>query len=121
MSYFFALLRLIVTSISNIHYETGYLIIITSIILTIILNRVWFYWCKNCKKLFAFQKQPTYIAHSEQISVKMKTKLTNNQGNTYGEGEQYIPGTRNFYETPYKCKYCGTEKYMVKMRQGANL
>ncbi|MGI6153783.1 MAG: hypothetical protein ACOYJB_08130 [Christensenellaceae bacterium] len=65
--------------------------------------------CKKCKKWFAIVKSTTNHIGSNDIMVKKQLQTKNIYGDVTGSQEQYIPGTRGYYETIYKCKHCGAK------------
>jgi len=77
--------------------------------------------CKNCKKWFAFTKRDTALTRMEKIYTVVENKVRPIYSRDVTEiREQHIPGTRKTYETTYKCKYCGAEKYKYKRFDSPN-
>ena len=69
--------------------------------------------CKKCKKNFALRKISTHCTGSKKISVLVETNSRSAySGQVVNRTEQYIPGTREFFEVTYKCKYCGSKQYV---------
>ena len=91
------------------------------LLIVVFLKRLWFYRCKNCKKLWGLQKKSSFLAKTEEISVAMTTKRRNNAGEVIGEDEQYVPGKRYHYATPYVCKYCGKGIDIIRVRDKASI
>ena len=91
------------------------------ILVVMFLRKLWFYRCKNCGKLWGLKKKNSFISRTEDISVMMTVKRRNSMGNVIGEKEQYVPGKRRHYVTPYVCKYCGNVKEIIKIRDEASV
>lgn len=70
------------------------------------------YRCEECNKFDAMQKEKSTFIKSEEISIKAETNIRDWRGRIVGTGEQYIPGTRSYYNDLYICKFCGAEKYI---------
>jgi len=86
-----------------------------------VFRKIWFYRCRECKKFFALKKKARRLLSSQDVSVLMSVDRRNREGEKIGENEQYVPGTRKTYDTPYECKYCGSAKYKIKTVTRANL
>jgi hypothetical protein len=54
------------------------------------------------------------LVDSEKISIKVELEDQNIYGEVRGYREQYIPGTRDTYQTIYTCKHCGAVWIMEK-------
>lgn len=75
---------------------------------------VWPWRCDECKKLLALKKTGVECIGHKAISVQVENKVRSEySGEVVQRSEQYIPGTRRYYEATYKCKYCNAE-YSVK-------
>lgn len=64
--------------------------------------------CPLCGKL-GTTKTSTQTMGTQSISIKKELQRKNSRGEVIGTDEQYIPGTRTFYRTWYRCKQCGRE------------
>ncbi|MCL2605292.1 MAG: hypothetical protein FWD90_12505 [Defluviitaleaceae bacterium] len=96
-------------------------LIIVGFIIFLAIKYRWRYRCKKCKKFFTIQKKATYLDKTENISVIVETERRDLQGNIIGTQDQYIPGQRKRYKTPYICKHCGYDIYWLNEKDRANI
>lgn len=88
----------------------------------------WFYFgtgkqkrCPFCKKRHALKMVKSEVISQEDVSVLAEAKIRNNQRDTTGSVEQYIPGVKITYKEYYTCKYCGKTSTQVRTEKKAKL
>ena len=76
--------------------------------------------CDSCRKLFAMKKVQTDVINSRGINIKTELNQKDLNGEVVGTIEQFVQGTREFYETTYECKHCGNTHSYKRSREFIN-
>lgn len=104
----------------------GVELIVVTLILTVISRAIlWvlglkLWKCPHCKKKFVFKELYTRRTSQKPISIKVINDDKNSVGKVVRTSEQYVPGTRSYYETIHKCKKCEYEKHSHYSRDEIN-
>jgi len=92
------------------------------LVLLIVKKTKRFVRCKECKKWLTMQNIGTELTGSNDIYVRVENETRSERtGEVTSRTEQHIPGTRKSYETTYRCKNCGAERYWTTMKDSANI
>jgi len=90
-----------------------------SFVIWLIRRKLWF--CKQCGKVFVLKKTKTVLIKNKEISKRVILKKWDANGDIVGTEEQYIPGSRLYYRTDYKCKNCGANKEVFFSKRKLNV
>lgn len=96
----------------------GWVIIIAA---SIILWKRFRARCPICKRWAAVVRVNTELIGETKISVPVKTRTRNRDGEVISTSEQYVPGSRYTYRHTYRCKYCGYEESRRSVQDCANI
>lgn len=80
-------------------------------IIVLIINFGYKRRCPSCYKWFSMKWSGDKLVKCEDIQIKTEVKTKNSRGEVIGTQEQYIPGTRKFYQKNYICRKCGETSY----------
>lgn len=92
-----------------------------NIVASIILWKRFRARCPICKRWAAVVRVNTELIGETKISVPVKTRTRNRDGEVISTSEQYVPGSRYTYRDTYQCKYCGYEEKYQRTMDCANI